>query len=191
MRSFVLVEERLRVIGRWLERPVFLYLEWYPLCFQNHQRYLQSLSSELTPSSSSLETSSSLSCGSTVRTCEDTPKRRCFGPLGLWGLRLRFGGPLPSPWCVTKSELNENSTIKAYQVSSESWSTLEHSPKQHLCLTWLLSSTLNGAYIGSVRSHVAWVSSNNRRQVLVVLVQPGFGPCTRVLGYMATNQSRL
>ena len=31
--------------------------------------------------------------GSTVRTCEDATKRRCFGPLGPWGLRLRFGGP--------------------------------------------------------------------------------------------------
>ena len=145
MRSFVLVEERLG--DDWNDRrssiwsDIFFFLPVFkPLTLSDllHRHWKRPR-------------------GSTVRTCEDAPKRRCFGPLGFWGLRLRFRGPLLSPWCVSKSELNEDPTINAYQVSSESWSSLEHLPKQHLCLTWPFSSALIGAYIRSVRSHVAWV----------------------------------
>ena len=154
---------------RWLERPAFLYLEWYLL----FPRRFQTINI-IWPSSSSLETSSWIN-GENLR--------RCAEKTMLWATRslrvaLTFGGPLPSPWCVSISELNKNSTIKSlpsFLPGRKLLGTFCHLPKRHLCLTWPLSSALIGACIRSVRSHVAWVSSNYRRRV-VVQVQPGFGP---------------
>ena len=124
----MLEEGILRVI-RGLERPVFLRVPLGVILSVFKVTVISVISRVVvilgTETSSSLE-SCSLRCPVNRRRWELEKMCRndvcCFGPLGLRGLRLSLGGPLPFvhlhpgdwPWCVSKSELQKK---KAYHPS--------------------------------------------------------------------------
>ena len=118
------------MIGRWLQRPVFLPSEviFFSFSVFRVNVIFGIFSSKLRSPSSSLEMSSSL--------CQNNGCR--FGRLGLssWGLRLRLGGPF---LCVSKSEFKEKFKTKKLTIH---WQVFSPESAWKICRTWLLRHIL-------------------------------------------------